>query len=1173
MATMRSLKVGLAAAAALVAAVVGAPTAGAVPTCGYWSDPSPNVSIGSAQDLNALAYCVANNAVKPDLIVTVAASFTAEVPVDPIGTAANPFVGTFDGNGKTITNLVVTGGASNRQGLFGVIGDGTTAAVVRDLTLVSPQVAGGMSVGALVGHLAAGTISDVQVTGATVAGDSRVGTLVGFVNAFRDVTIRDVRVDGAATGTTDAVGGLVGLIFTGDDGNTVTFQRVATSGAATGQSGVAGVIGLAQVSHAGTTLTLTDVAARASAVRGASGGAYFGGVVGLLGAGQPTTVNLTRVYAAGTVAADVAAGGILGNRYVSDAQNFTFGGDVGTVFWDTQATGMAAAVGSSQTDLDGRAVAKTTSQLRTESTYTGWSIAALGASGMPTTWTLCSGANGGYPFLRALPPGGCVTPGAPTDLVATPGNGVYRVAFTAPSAGDAPITGYEYSLDGQTWDTAGQAGPIFFDGTNDQTVAIRLRAVSAAGAGPASAAVTVTPGPCVGGNGRELTGRGSAANPYLVGTADDLRAVGTGTCGLRDAYRQVADITMPAATTVGGVTSNFTPIGTVMDPFAGVYDGQGFAIDGLVFDDPTANDVGLFGSVADVGQDPAVVRNVRVTAVRIVGSMHVGAIVGLLDARNHSVQVEDVSSTGSVTGSTRVGGLIGRVLSLPSVAFGTPMAAVSGLTSTAAVTAASSAGGAIGMVDVSDTAGASVSDVATSGVVTATGSGAGFGGIVGRVIVSNAGLSAAEAVAFTDLIARSPIGAEAASRVGGAIGSIAITGTTRAVRIERAAATSHYLGATSEAGGLIGYVSRGGTDPVGYQVGRVELKDSYATVPLAPTVASATAFGGLIGRLANLAAASGGLLDLERVYAAGWVPSGGNAIVGEYGFSSSSGTLPMWDREATGQTSSGVAGMIDYSGGSTTAQMQDFATFTGAGWPIVLGWREPTAERVWGICGTGNGYPYLLSHADHAPCDFPYPPVDVVATPGDGSAVLTFSPGRAGDFPTTGYEYTLDGGQTVGDGGSGSPLTITGLRNGETVFVSLRAVTEAGPGWWGQGVYVTPVAAPSSPATPANVTRSPLRLQTPTVLAGGRVQVAIAVDGPGTIAMTATPTARAGRSACTATRKVKAAGTYRLTCRLNRATRARLAKAGVRLQVAVVFRPTKGTPTTQTTALTIPRRR
>jgi YVTN family beta-propeller protein len=90
-------------------------------------------------------------------------------------------------------------------------------------------------------------------------------------------------------------------------------------------------------------------------------------------------------------------------------------------------------------------------------------------------------------------------PGAPTGLVATPGNGQASIAFTAPANnGGAAITNYEYSLDnGATWVTrspASAASPLVITGlTNGTTYQVKLRAVNPAGPGAASAAVAVTP--------------------------------------------------------------------------------------------------------------------------------------------------------------------------------------------------------------------------------------------------------------------------------------------------------------------------------------------------------------------------------------------------------------------------------------------------------------------------------------------------------------------------------------------------------------------------------------------------------------------------------------------------------------------------------------------------------
>lgn len=100
-------------------------------------------------------------------------------------------------------------------------------------------------------------------------------------------------------------------------------------------------------------------------------------------------------------------------------------------------------------------------------------------------------------------------PGAPTVGVVTPGAGQLSVAFTAPTSdGGAPITNYEWSVDGTTWTTpspASTASPLVATGlTNGTPYTIRLRAVNAAGHGPAASGAPAAPG-------------GAAAAPVIAG--------------------------------------------------------------------------------------------------------------------------------------------------------------------------------------------------------------------------------------------------------------------------------------------------------------------------------------------------------------------------------------------------------------------------------------------------------------------------------------------------------------------------------------------------------------------------------------------------------------------------------------------------------------------------------
>jgi titin len=86
-------------------------------------------------------------------------------------------------------------------------------------------------------------------------------------------------------------------------------------------------------------------------------------------------------------------------------------------------------------------------------------------------------------------------PAAPTLTGLTAGNALLTLAFTAGSAGDKPITGYQYQLNGGAWQDAGSlSSPLTISGlSNGTSYTVALRAVSAAGVGAASTTLTKTP--------------------------------------------------------------------------------------------------------------------------------------------------------------------------------------------------------------------------------------------------------------------------------------------------------------------------------------------------------------------------------------------------------------------------------------------------------------------------------------------------------------------------------------------------------------------------------------------------------------------------------------------------------------------------------------------------------
>ena len=96
------------------------------------------------------------------------------------------------------------------------------------------------------------------------------------------------------------------------------------------------------------------------------------------------------------------------------------------------------------------------------------------------------------------------------------------------------------------------------------------------------------------------------------------------------------------------------------------------------------------------------------------------------------------------------------------------------------------------------------------------------------------------------------------------------------------------------------------------------------------------------------------------------------------------------------------------------------------------------------------------------PRTVPSAPTDLVATPGDGSASISFTPGADGGAMIMNYRYSIDGGATwlaFPQMVMSSPVTILGLTDFTTYNISLRAVNSAGDGAASSSVSVTPAMA------------------------------------------------------------------------------------------------------------------
>ena len=92
----------------------------------------------------------------------------------PIGTAENPFRGTFDGNGHIISGIYIKDETQSNVGLFGNVG---SEAVIKNLGVTDSYISGNENVGAICGK-SEGTIVNCY-TVSEVVGNKNVNPLVG----------------------------------------------------------------------------------------------------------------------------------------------------------------------------------------------------------------------------------------------------------------------------------------------------------------------------------------------------------------------------------------------------------------------------------------------------------------------------------------------------------------------------------------------------------------------------------------------------------------------------------------------------------------------------------------------------------------------------------------------------------------------------------------------------------------------------------------------------------------------------------------------------------------------------------------------------------------------------------------------------------------------------------
>ena len=190
-------------------------------------------------------------------------------PWKPLGNSSNPFTGTFNGNGYTVSGYTI--GNQNYAGFIGYLGSG---GVVKNLGVAGTINTNGCDVGGVVGFNNGGTVEYSYNTGA-VSGSTNVG---GVVGENYGGTVETSYNTGSVTvsSSNSSVGGVVGF---NHHGGTVekSYNTGSVTGSVSGCDNVGGVVGKNYESLNSNLVSRVETSYNTGSVSGSSN---VGGVVG-----------------------------------------------------------------------------------------------------------------------------------------------------------------------------------------------------------------------------------------------------------------------------------------------------------------------------------------------------------------------------------------------------------------------------------------------------------------------------------------------------------------------------------------------------------------------------------------------------------------------------------------------------------------------------------------------------------------------------------------------------------------------------------------------------------------------------------------------------------------------------------------------------------------------------
>jgi len=165
--------------------------------------------------------------------------------------------------------------------------------------------------------------------------------------------------------------------------------------------------------------------------------------------------------------------------------------------------------------------------------------------------------------------------------------------------------------------------------------------------------------------------------------------------------------------------------------------------------------------------------------------------------------------------------------------------------------------------------------------------------------------------------------------------------------------------------------------------------------------------------------------------------------------------------------SNGGSAITNYKYSLDGTNFLDFSPSITSSPVTISGLTNGTSYNVYLKAVNARGDSSASTSVSVTPSTTPSAPTSLSATAGDGQATISFTPGSNGGSAITNYKYSLDGTTytALSPIDSSSPITISGLTNGTSYTVYLKAVNARGDSSASTSVSVTPSTTPSAPTS------------------------------------------------------------------------------------------------------------